>query len=69
MLNQQRLAAPRGNAHAWEEGERPWVEEGTVVLTMQLDDIPMEILAAAMLASRTEDGHAGQQDGLCPVLS
>lgn len=36
---------------------------------MQLDDIPMEILAAAMLASRTEDGHAGQQDGLCPVLS
>lgn len=69
MLNQQSLAAPRGNAHGWEEGGRPGVEDGMVALAMQLDDIPMEILAAAMLTGRTKDGRAGRQAGLCPVPS
>lgn len=69
MPNRQRLAAPRGNAQGWEEGGRPGVEEGMVALTTQFDDMPMEILAAAVLASRPRDGRADQQAEMCPVLS
>ncbi|XP_029875925.1 uncharacterized protein LOC115343723 [Aquila chrysaetos chrysaetos] len=69
MPNRQRLAAPRGNAQGWEEGGRPGVEEAMVAPKMQFDAMPMEILAAAVLASRPRDGHAGQQAELCPVLS
>ncbi|OPJ69768.1 hypothetical protein AV530_012740 [Patagioenas fasciata monilis] len=47
MPNQQRSATPKGNAQGWEEGERPGVEERVVALTMQFDDMPMEIPAAA----------------------
>lgn len=69
MPNRQRLAAPRGNAQGWEEGGRPGVEEAMVAPKMQFDDMPTEILAAAVLGSRPRDGHAGQQAELCPVLS
>lgn len=47
MPNQQGSAAPKGNAQGWEEGERPGVEGRVVALTMQFDDMPTEIPAAA----------------------
>lgn len=69
MLNQQSSAAPRGNAQGWEESERPGVEEGMMAPMMWFDEMPTEILATAMPASRPRDGHVGQQAELCPVLS
>jgi len=53
----------------WEEGGRPRVEEGMMAQQCSLVTLPVEMLVAAVLASRPRDSHAGQKAELCPVLS